>query len=323
MTAARCGEHGVGEHGVEKSGADEADVVVVGGGPAGLSAALSLVRARRRTLVLDANRPRNAATLHTHGFLTRDGVSPVELRRLGREEVAAYDEGEVAFARVTRVAFDRGAFLVSATGIRGAADRLVRSRVVLVASGLVEALPALPSIRAFYGMSLHSCIECDGYEKAGEAVALIGTEPGLAQHALLLRQWTEDLIVFTNGSHAVTLEQEGRLASRGIGVERRAIEDVVGERDRMTGIRLADGEVVGRTAGFVRPGYRPALEYLDGLGVATDEAGLIVVDEAGRTSVRGLYATGESTPPGPEQLIVAAGNAASTAAAINRDLLGL
>lgn len=307
----------------DRAGLAEAEVVVIGGGPAGLSAALGLVRARRRTLVLDSNRPRNAATLHSHGFLTRDGVSPLELRRLGRDEVAGYAEGEVAFARVTQVERDGDGFAVAAAGIRGGPDRAVRSRAVLLASGLVEELPALPSIRVFYGTALHSCLECDGYEKAGEPLALIGSSADLAERALLLRQWSRDLVVFTNGSDAVSAAEERMLAGRGVRVERRAIDDVVGERDRMTGIRLADGEVIERAAGFVRPRYRVPLDFLTGLDVATDADGLVVVDGGGRTSVPGLYATGECTPPGPEQLIVAAGAAARAAAAINRDLLGL
>jgi len=311
MSASRGGSAGHGE----------ADVVVVGGGPAGLSAALVLVRARRRTLVLDANRPRNAATLHSHGFLTRDGVSPLELRRLGREEVAGYPEGEVAFARVTRIERDGGGFTVSAAGLRGEPDRIVSARVVLLAGGLLEELPPLPSIRVFYGTALHSCIECDGDEKAGEPLALIGSSADLVERALLLRRWSSDLVVFTNGSDAVSAEDERMLVGHGVRVERREIDDVVGERDRMTGIRLTDGQVVERTAGFVRPHYRVALDYVSGLDVATDAEGLVVVDDAGRTSVPGLYATGECTPPGPEQLIVAAGDAARIAAAINRDLL--
>jgi thioredoxin reductase len=298
------------------------DVIIVGAGPAGLSAALNLVRARRTTLVFDSNRPRNAATLHAHGYLTRDGVSPLELRKIGRAEVESYPNAEVALARVESIEQRDGGFVVSAVGLRGAADRVETTRAVLIATGLAETMPAIPSIRAYYGTHLHSCLECDGYEKAGEALALIGETPDLARRAHELSQWSRDLIVFTNGAETITDGEERALAAIGIRVERRVIDDVVGERATMSGVRLVDGEVIARTSGFVRPVWTPTLDYVNDLGLERDAAGLVVVDARGRTSVPGVYAAGDSTAPGPQQLIVAAGEGATTAAAINRDLLG-
>ncbi|NEN06746.1 NAD(P)/FAD-dependent oxidoreductase [Diaminobutyricibacter tongyongensis] len=302
---------------------ETADVIVIGGGPAGLSAALNLVRARRRTLVIDSNRPRNAATLLARGFLTRDGVSPLELRKLGRDEVERYDEGDVAFAVVDAVRpLDGRGFRVTARGVRGAADIDVVATAVVIASGLSESLPAIPSLRAYYGTHLHSCVECDGYEKSDAALALIGESDDLAERALLLSQWSSDLVVFTNGVGAITADDEARLVGRGVVVERRRIDDVEGERGVMTGIRLQDGTVVERVGGFVRPVWTPALDFADGLGLERDAEGLIVVDAKGRTSVPGMYAAGDSTPPGPQQLIVAAGAGAVVAATVNRDLIG-
>lgn len=299
------------------------DVVVVGGGPGGLSAALNLVRARRRTLVIDSNRPRNAATLLARGFLTRDGISPLELRKLGRNEIERYDEGEVAFAVADSIrALDGGGFRVTARGVRGSADIDVVARAVVIASGLSETLPSIPSIRVYYGTQLHSCVECDGYEKSDAALALIGETDDLAERALLLSQWSNDLIVFTNGVGTVTGDDERLLASRGVSVDRRPIDDVEGERGVMTGIRLKDGTVVERVGGFVRPLWVLSLDYAEGLGLERDAEGLIVVHGGGRTSVPGVYAAGDSTPPGPQQLIVAAGAGAVVAATVNRDLIG-
>jgi thioredoxin reductase len=294
---------------------------VIGAGPAGLSAALNLVRARRRTLVIDSNRPRNAATLRSHGFLSRDGIPPLELRKLGREEVESYDEGEFAAGLVTAVRTSEGGFDVVTTGIRGAANIVATASAVLIATGLAETLPAIPSIRAYYGTQLHSCVECDGYEKRGEALALIGESDDLALRALELRQWTDDLVVFTCGVGAISDAEEATLFARGVRVERRPIEDIEGERATMTGIRLADGDFVERDGGFVRPAWTPALGFAEGLDLGRDADGFVVVDGSGRTSVTGVYAAGESTAPGPQQLIIAAGSGAATAAAINRDLL--
>ena len=297
----------------------DVDVAVIGAGPAGLSAALVLARARRSVLVVDSNRPRNAATLASHGFLTRDGISPLELRKLGREELAAYPQVRFTQAVVESVRRGRERFAVAAKSRTGAVRGT--SRVVVIATGLTEVLPELPTLRAFYGTSIHSCIECDAYEKRDEPLALIGESADLAERAVLLTQWTDDLIVFTNGSEAIAPDQEELLAKRGVRVERRPLADVDGDRSGLTGIRLADGEIIPRTGAFVRPVWVPAIDYAHPLGLQRDHAGLLVVDADGRTNLQGVFAVGDSTPPGPQQLIVAAGAGAKAASAINRLLL--
>ena len=326
---------GAGSESAAGAAADTAaapyDVVIIGAGPAGLAAGLSLVRARRRTLMIDSNRPRHSATLRSHGFITRDGVPPLELRRIGREEYEAYPAAEFHAGLVRTIeqvpeadAADAAAarFTVSTKGMRGEKNRVVTARTVLIATGLAETLPALPSIRAWYGTNLHSCIACDGYEEADRALALIGETDDLAEHALLISQWTDDLIVFTNGIGQISDAEESGLAVRGIRVDRRPLTDVVGERGTMTGIQVADGDFVPRDGGFVRPHYAAAATFAGSLGLATDAAGLLVVDAQGRTSMPGLYAAGDTTPPGPEQLLVSAGEGARAAVAINRELLG-
>jgi thioredoxin reductase len=299
------------------------DVIVIGAGPAGLSAALNLVRARRTVLLVDGNRPRNAATLRSHGFLTRDGVSPLELRKLGRSEVEAYDEATVVQANVERLSRDDDAWRIDAAW-RGS-PVVGRGRTVVIATGLREEFPALPSLRTFYGTSVHSCVECDAYERSGEPLALIGESDDLADRALLISAWTDDLVVFTNGVGTISDAGRARLQQAGIAVEDRAIADLEGDRTGMTGVRLGDGSVVERTGAFVRPNWHADLGFLDAEVAATvrrDEHGLLVVDRVGRTATTGLYAVGDVTPPGPEQLIVAAGHGAMTAAAVHRDLVG-
>ncbi|WP_150306833.1 NAD(P)/FAD-dependent oxidoreductase [Planctomonas psychrotolerans] len=296
------------------------DTVVIGAGPGGLSVALNLVRARRRTLVLDSNRPRNAATLHSHGYLTRDGISPLELRKLGQAEIEGYPDGEFQLALAQTITATDGGYTVEARGVRGAPNRTVRTRTVIISTGVVEVMPALPSLRAFYGTSLHSCIECDGYESRDQPLALIGETADLADRAILLSQWSADVIVFTNGVGVVTPDDEALLASRGIPVDRRPIADVDGDRTGLTGIRLQDGTVVPRTAGFLRPVYEPSLAFAADLDLDTNDEGFVTTDAHGRTSRNGIYAAGDSTQPGPQQLIIAAGAGARVAATVNRDL---
>ncbi len=298
---------------------DHTDVAIIGAGPAGLTAALNLVRARRTVLLLDSNRPRNAATFSAHGFLTRDGVSPLELRRLGAEEVAGYPEATIVKTVVTSVSPDAdGGFIVQAEAPGTGVATEALARTVLLATGLIETLPALPSIRAFYGTSIHSCIECDGWEKRDAPLALIGETDDLADRARFLANWSDDIIVFTNGVARITDADEAELAGRGIRVERRVIADIAGDRDRMTGVVLEDGDTIVRAAGFIRPIWTPSLAFAESLGLATDEEGLLVVDADGRTSVPGVYAAGDITPPGPQQLIMAAGHGARVAGAIVR-----
>ena len=308
------------------------EVAVIGAGPAGLSATLNLVRARRRTLLIDSNRPRNAATFHSHGFITRDGVSPVELRKLGRQELEEYPHYEYHQALVTSIdavsGTADGAFRISTKGPGLRKDEYLVDSVV-IASGLTEVQPDLPTLRAFYGTSIQSCVECYGYTASDQAIALIagpavadGTDD-LAEHAVLLSRFSDDVIVFTNGTGYISTTDAHALTSRGIRIDHRPLTDVVGDRSGLTAILLADGETVPRTFAFVRPGWDPKLQFTAGLGLELDAAGLIVVDASGRTSVAGVYAAGESSAPGAQQLIVAAGEGARVAARLNRDLLGL
>lgn len=321
------------------------DVAVIGAGPAGLSAALNLVRAKRTVLLVDANRPRNAATLRSHGFLTRDGISPLELRKLGRTEVEGYPEATVVQSVVDLVAPDVDTDTWRVHGSWRGTELEARARTVVVATGLREEFPALPMLRAFYGTAVHSCVECDAYDKAGQPLAFICETDDVVDRALLIASWTDDLIVYTNGVAPLDDAGRARLASAGVVVDERVVEDLEGDRSGMTGVRLADGHVEPRTGGFVRPVWHADLDWLRTSattstsatsgntaengdtpgaleGLQRDTQGLLVVDRVGRTSVPGLYAVGDVTPPGPEQLIVAAGHGAATAAAVHRDLVG-
>ncbi|MBT1671052.1 NAD(P)/FAD-dependent oxidoreductase [Curtobacterium flaccumfaciens pv. flaccumfaciens] len=312
------------------------DVAVIGAGPAGLSAALNLVRAKRTVLLVDANRPRNAATLRSHGFLTRDGISPLELRKLGRTEVEGYPEATVVQSVVDLVTPDPDTDTWLVHGSWRGSELDARARTVVVATGLREEFPALPMLRAFYGTEMHSCVECDAYDKAGQPLAFICETDDVVDRALLIAAWTDDLIVYTNGVALLDAAGRARLASAGVVVDERVVEDLEGDRSGMTGVRLADGHVEPRTGGFVRPVWHADLDWLrtsasttangdtpEALeGLQRDTQGLLVVDRVGRTSVPGLYAVGDVTPPGPEQLIVAAGHGAATAAAVHRDLVG-
>lgn len=306
----------------------EVDVVVIGGGPAGLSAALNLGRARASVVVVDAGRPRNAATLRSHGFLTRDGIPPLELRKLARAEIAAYPnvrvfDRSVVSGLLRKDSGDGMRFVVALQGRGSGIPPAVAARSVLIATGLRETLPAIPSLRAYYGMTVFSCAACDAWELQDRSLALIGDTPDLAARARLIARWTDRLTVFTHGTDVVDTVEEAELAASGIVVERRAISDLEGERGAVSAVRLADGERIAIEGGFVRPQWHPALDFVSGLELERDRFGNLVTDRSGRTSLPGVYAAGDAASPGPQQLIVAAGQGARAAAVIVHDSVGV
>jgi len=309
----------------------EVDVLIIGGGPAGLSAALNLARARASVVVVDAGRPRNAATLRSHGFLTRDGIPPIELRKLAKAELADYPTVRVfdrtvvtALVETPSDASGSGLRFIGALQGRGAGiPPAIAARSVLVATGLRETLPAIPSLCAFYGMSVFSCAACDAWELQDKPLALIGETPDLAARARLIASWTDRLTVFTNGVDVVDTVEEAELAASGIIVERRRIDDLEGERGQVAAVRLVDGTRVPVEGGFVRPEWHATLDFLHGLDAERDAHGNLVTDRSGRTSVAGLYAAGDAASPGPQQLIVAAGQGARAAAVMVHDRIGV
>ncbi len=293
---------------------DRYDVVVVGGGAAGLSAALVLGRARRRVAVVDAGHPRNAPASHMQGFLSRDGLPPSELLAIGREEVQAYGV-EVVAGSVEAVEVVEPGFVVV---LRDA--RRLTARRLLVATGAGDELPDLPGVRERWGRDLLHCPYCHGWEVRDEPLGVLGTHPLAVQHALLVRQWSDDVVFFAHGQE-VAVEDEAALAARGVRIERPTVTRLVVEDDRLRGVELEDGRVVARSALFVRPGVRPHPDgLLPGLGCDLDVEGFAVVDRTGATSVPGVWGAGNAVDP-RAQVITAAGQGSAAAIAINADLV--
>jgi len=287
------------------------DVVVVGGGAAGLSAALVLGRARRAVMVVDAGEPRNAPAAHMHGFLSRDGMPPFELLARGRREATGYGV-DVIEDRVLRIEPGFTAHLASGTA--------VHARRVLVASGVSDELPDIPGVRERWGRDLLHCPYCHGWEVRDQALGVLGTLPGSVDHAHLVRQWSDDVVFFAHIYDLATTERDG-LAARGIRVVDDTVARLAVEHDRITGVEMADGQVIARTAVFVRPGNVPHADgLLAGLGCELDEAGFPKVDRTGTTSASGVWAAGNVADP-RAQVITSAGAGSAAAIAINADLV--
>ena len=296
------------------------DVAIVGGGAAGLSAALVLGRARRRVVVIDAGRPRNAPAAHMQGFLSRDGMPPSELLATGRAEVTGYgveilDDAVGTVAPVATADRSDPMFAVRlSTGAEVVARRL------LVTTGVQDEIPDLPGVAERWGRDLLHCPYCHGWEVRDHALGVLGSIPGSVDHALLVRQWSDDVVFFAH-TYDLSAVERAQLDARGIRVVEGAVDRLVVVDDRLAGVELVDGTFVERAAVFVRPGIRPHPDgLLAGLGCATDDTGFVTTDATGRTSTPGVWAAGNVADP-RAQVITAAGAGSAAAIAINADLV--
>ncbi|MEV4052338.1 NAD(P)/FAD-dependent oxidoreductase [Amycolatopsis sp. NPDC049688] len=280
------------------------DVLVVGGGAAGLSAALMLGRARRRVAVVDARAPRNAPAAHMHGFLSRDGLPPSELLEIGREELRGYGV-ELLEDRVTR--------LVPGFTAELAGGRVLTARRVLVATGVHDDLPDLPGLRESWGTDAVTCPYCHGYEVRDQPLGVLGTNADSVEHALLVRQWSPDVVYFAHTTE-VSEEDRERLDARGIRVVDGVVTALRREGGRLTGVELG-GRFVPRTALFLRTRTVPHDELLRDLGYVEGE-----VDPSGKTSVPGVWAAG-NVADARATVIIAAAQGAAAAGALNHDLV--
>jgi thioredoxin reductase len=290
----------------------ECDVVVIGGGAAGLSAALVLSRARRSVVIVDGGDPRNGPAAHMHGFLSRDGFPPADLLAAGRAEITAYG-GQLVAARVDTIRrTERGLEVVCG-------HATYTTRRVLVATGLRDELPDLPGVRERWGRDLLHCPYCHGYEVRDQQLGVLGASETAVQHAQLVRQWSSDVVLFTGGEELPSGAYDA-LAARGISVIGDGLSRLVVEDDRLVGVELTGGRVIDRSAVFVRPVLVPRDELLRALGCTTDSEGWVVVDALGRTSEPGVWAAGNVVNP-RAQVITAAGEGSTSAIAINAELV--
>jgi thioredoxin reductase len=297
---------------------DGYDVVVVGGGAAGLNGALMLARSRRSVVVIDAGAPRNAPAAGVHGLLGRDGTPPAELVERGRAEVRGYG-GHVVFGEVSTVAPGDDGFNVTLAG-----GRRVRARRLLVATGLVDELPAIPGLRDRWGRDVVHCPYCHGWEVRGQAIGVLATGPLSVHQALLFRQLSDDVTFFSN-SRSLTGEEAEQLAARGIGVVDGQVSAIEIAGDRLVGVTMSDGTLVSREVLAVSPRMVARAGFLAGLGLKSAEHPAavgehIAADPAGRTEAPGVWVAGNVT-----DLTAHVGGAAAAgalaAAQLNADLV--
>ncbi|MGO4928683.1 NAD(P)/FAD-dependent oxidoreductase [Fundicoccus sp. Sow4_F4] len=276
------------------------DVVIIGGGPAGMSAALVAGRGKQNVLLIDEEKPRNAVTKESHAFLTRDGIKPEEFREKGRQDLLKYPSISIKNDRVRAIVklTDDSFELTTQSGVN------IHTKNIVLATGLKETLPDVKSIEHYYGTSIFSCPFCDGWEMKEHSLILIIESIQAFHLTKLLKNWTDDLVIATNGNYFLNSEQKENLALNNIRLIEDKIVELKGDQGQLQSVTFETGEELVRTGGFCATVLDNTLPFIEQLGIEVNDFGYITTDMMGHTSIPGIYAAGEIT--GPSQLIVSA-----------------
>ena len=271
------------------------DVTVIGGSFAGLSAALQLVRARRRVLVVDAGQPRNRFAHTSHGFLGHDGQPPASLIRHARSQVLSYSTAHFVDGEATEARERDGELEVAL-----ASGAIHHTRRLILATGVVDELPDIPGLRERWGVTVLHCPYCHGFEVASRRLGVLATGATAVHQALLLPDWSDDVTLFTSGVVAPDDTQRAALEARGVRVETEPVTAVLGDAPQLHGVRLGDGRVVALDALFTASRTRQASPLAEQLGCAFDDGPfgpVIRTGERKETTVPGVFAAGDAARP--------------------------
>ncbi|KOP68668.1 pyridine nucleotide-disulfide oxidoreductase [Bacillus sp. FJAT-18019] len=291
------------------------DVVIIGGGPAGLSAALVLGRARKDVVLIDEGKPRNKVTRETHGFLTRDGIGPAEFRSIAREQISAYPS--VRFVQDTAV---------GVTGVDGdfqitTGDGTVfRSKKLLFTVGKKDSPLDINGLSDVYGTSAFVCPYCDGWELRDQPLVVIAKGEAAMHFAKIIAGWSDYYTICTNGPDELTYEQRQEIKNHDVPLFNSPIHRIESNEGMVRQVVLEDGVVIACTGIFFAPNLVPGSELPAAIGCDINEAGTVVIDTLGKTSVPGVYSAGDAATE-MYQAIAAASMGAMAAAAINGELL--
>ena len=292
------------------------DAIIIGGGAAGLSAALVLGRCLRKVLVCDAGNPRNAPARVFNGYLSRDGSTPGEFLQISREQLRRYETVELRKVKVESAERTDDGFAV----MLESGERVV-SRLLLIASGLVDTLPAIEGFNEFYGKTAHSCPYCDGWEHRGEAVVVVGGSQEAADLAIEMLLWSKDVVLCTNGPLDCDAKARKQMKRCGVRIIDTPIARLEGEGDELKGVRFSDGSFLERTVLFFSPGQHQRSPIAEQLGCKfCEDDGCIHCDETAATCIPGLYAAGNASR-GVQLVIAAAAEGTLAAVAMNNALV--
>ena len=288
------------------------DALIVGGGPAGLAAALTLGRARKRVLLCDAGPRRNAAAVHVQNFVTRDGIPPAEFRRIAREQLHAYPGVEIRDVAVETIGGERNAF-----DVRIGPDTVCVRRVLLC-TGLVDEMPAIDGFRELWGRSIFACPYCHGWEVQGRRFGMLASEPDMVTFAMFLRGWSSDVTLFTNGALAVPGDVRTSLAAAGVPIDERTIARLRAAGGHLESIEFADGTSRKIDVLFAHPKQRQ-VPLVQTLNLPLDDKGFVRVNDTRESLVPGVYVAGDLMTPA-QSAVLAAASGMFAAASLNREL---
>jgi len=278
------------------------EVIVIGGGPAGLSAALNFGRGMKRTLVIDEDKPRNRVTNESHSYLTQDGISPIEFKQKAKRDVAKYED--VSFLEDSVLDIQQ-----CATGFEIVTQRRsFKAKQVLIATGLRGKGPNISGFNEFYGQSIFYCPWCDGYEMRNRTLAIIYADEMMIHMVKLLSNFSKKLIVFTNGENNIALEDKVILDKKGIDLYTEPITQFIGDNGDLDAIKLANEKTVKVEGAFTKMDWDTHFSFLENLSIKRDENDKIEISPFGETSVEGIYIAGETKDNFAGQLIDAASN---------------
>jgi thioredoxin reductase len=292
------------------------DAIIIGGGPAGLTCGIFLGRYRRRVLIIDEGHPRNYATREIHGFLGQHGIPPAELLARGRAEAEASGV-EFRNGRATKVERNGDLFDVTTTD-----DDTLRARRVVLAYGIRDTLPDIPEVESYYGITVHHCADCDGYEARDSRIGVIGWGKSVVGLALKLLQWSDDITIFTHGhDREWDEEMRSKLLAEQIAVKDEKIVALVGKDAHLEAAVLSTGERVSVQRIFFSIATKRSCLLAEEIGCSCDpDKPNIVVDDHRRTSVEGVWAVGDLVA-GSQLAITSAADGAIAAIDLNKSLL--
>lgn len=278
------------------------DVAIIGGGPAGLSAALTLGRGNRSVIVFDDNRPRNAPSAHMNNFPSRDGTPPNEFRELIKKDLMKYKKIHFSQNRINEIKRTDAGFVL---------DGNFEVKRILLAHGIKDNFPPIPGMKELFGKSIFHCPYCHGYELLNAPMGMVGDKEYADHMSVLLRNLSSDLILFSDGAEVGEYP--------GIKVYKEKIVALIHEGEQLTGVKLESGEIVKRSFLFTRPKLTLSSDIGVKLGCELTETGLYKVSEMGLTSVTGVYAAGDISTP-MQSVLMACASGSKAAAMMNLEI---
>ncbi|MEY8371040.1 NAD(P)/FAD-dependent oxidoreductase [Aerococcaceae bacterium 50-4] len=283
------------------------DVIVIGGGPAGLSAALNFGRGLTKTLVIDEDRPRNRVTTESHGYLTQDGVTPSEFKANAQKDLEKYADVSLVNDRVINIQPVDDYFNVTSQ------NETYQAKQILLATGLRETYPDIKNLADFYGKSVYYCPWCDGYELRHRKLAVMVDDKSVHHMPMLLSNWADDLLVCTNGQDVLTDEIKDKLTEKGFSYKEAVITEMTGQNGQIDGLLFADGsqaEVEGMLSSVI---WDTNYDFIQELTFDRGDQGEFITDPFGETSIPGIFVAGEAKRNFASQLINAAADGADVA----------